>query len=199
MTKAKTKRRRGKQRGSLLFIASLLVASAVLRFGDNAGQAFAKGPEAQALAEKSAQSMSDGAQGSADFEAMLTAFQEREARIEKKEASIRDRMHALKIADEQVSEKLEELAAAEKKLRDTIALAETAAKDDLDKLTRVYETMKPKQAAVLFEEMDPNFAAGFLGRMRPEAAAAIMAGLSPEAAHLYSVVLAGRNANVPKD
>jgi len=35
--------------------------------------------------------------------------------------------------------------------------------------------------------------------MRPEAAAAIMAGLTPQAAHTFSVVLAGRNANVPKE
>ena len=138
-------------------------------------------------------------QTSEDLQAMLEAFQSREARIEEKEAAIRDRMHALRIADEQVTEKLAQLTKAETQLRETIALAETAAEDDLDRLTRVYETMKPKQAAALFEEMDPNFAAGFLGRMRPEAAAAIMAGLSPEAAHLYSVVLAGRNAGVPKE
>ncbi len=54
--------------------------------------------------------------------------------------------------------------------------------------------MKPKRAAALFEQMDARFAAGFLARMRPDAAAAVMAGLSPEAAHMFSVVLAGRNA-----
>ena len=69
-----------------------------------------------------------------------------------------------------------------------------AAEDDLAGLTRVYETMKPKDAAALFERMDARFAAGFLARMRPEAGAGIMAGLSPEAAHAISVVLAGRNA-----
>jgi len=84
-------------------------------------------------------------------------------------------------------------------LRETIALAESASDNDLDRLTKVYESMKPKQAAALFEQMNPNFAAGFLGRMRPEAAAMIMAGLSPEAAHSFSVVLAGRNANVPRE
>lgn len=47
--------------------------------------------------------------------------------------------------------------------------------------------------------MDPGFAAGFLGRMRPEAAAGIMTGLSPETAYTISVVLAGRNADVPRD
>ena len=130
---------------------------------------------------------------------MLAAFNSREARIDAQEMAIENRMQALKLADAEVARKLDELVQAESDLRDTLALADTAAEGDLDKLTKVYETMKPKQAAALFEEMDPNFAAGFLGRMRPEAAASIMAGLSPEAAHLYSVVLAGRNANVPKE
>jgi hypothetical protein len=46
--------------------------------------------------------------------------------------------------------------------------------------------------------MDPEFAAGFLGRMRPDAAGAVMAGLSAEKAYAVSVILAGRNAGVPK-
>jgi flagellar motility protein MotE (MotC chaperone) len=45
--------------------------------------------------------------------------------------------------------------------------------------------------------MDPKFAAGFLGRMRADSAAAIMAGMAPDAAYLVSVILAGRNADVP--
>lgn len=194
MTKSKTKRRGG-QKGSLVVIASLLIASAVLRIGEGAGQALARDPDAA----DPAGAVETACKTSEDMQAMLEAFNAREARIEEKEKNIRNRMHALQIADEQVTEKLAQLTEAETQLRETIAVAETAAEDDLGRLTRVYETMKPKQAAALFEEMDPNFAAGFLGRMRPEAAAAIMAGLSPEAAHLYSVVLAGRNANVPKE
>ena len=196
MTKSKT-RRRGGQKGSLVVIASLLIASAVLRIGEGAGQALALDPADPT--EAGSDAVQTACTTSEDMQAMLEAFKTREARIEEKEKAIRDRMHALRIADEQVTEKLAQLTDAETQLRETISVAETAAEDDLDRLTRVYETMKPKQAAALFEEMDPNFAAGFLGRMRPEAAAAIMAGLSPEAAHLYSVVLAGRNANVPKE
>lgn len=196
---ASTKRRRRGQRGSLVIIATLLIGSAVLRIGDGAGQALAKDPGAGAMQDAMQKSGASLPDVPADFAGMLDAFEKREARIKRQEAAIQDRMHALRIADEQVSRKLEELSLAEEQLRETIALADSAAEDDLDRLTRVYETMKPKQAAALFEEMDPNFAAGFLGRMRPEAAAAIMAGLSAEAAHLYSVVLAGRNANVPKE
>lgn len=192
----KHKRSRGRTRGSLLIIGGLLVASAALRIAAGADQALALDPDP--LDRASATATAPCA-ASEDFEAMLAAFKSREAQIDAREKAIEDRMHALRIADAEVSRKLDELTAAEAKLSDTLALADTAAESDLDKLTKVYETMKPKQAAALFEEMDPNFAAGFLGRMRPEAAADIMAGLSAEAAHLYSVVLAGRNANVPKE
>ncbi|MEZ5673973.1 MAG: hypothetical protein R3D81_01625 [Thalassovita sp.] len=80
-----------------------------------------------------------------------------------------------------------------------MAVADQAAERDIGTLVAVYENMKPKDAAPLFEEMDPNFAAGFLSRMKPEAAAGIMAGLSPNVAYTISVVLAGRNAEAPKE
>lgn len=193
---AKKKKKSARVRGSLFVIAGLLLASAALRIGIGAGQAIARDPDPVNLV---AQAGPVDCPATEDFEAMLAAFKAREARIDAREKAIEDRMHALKLADAEVARKLDELTIAEEQLRDTLSLADNAAEGDLDKLTKVYETMKPKQAAALFEEMDPNFAAGFFGRMRPEAAASIMAGLSPEAAHLYSVVLAGRNANVPKE
>ena len=129
----------------------------------------------------------------------MTAFEERELRIERQEEEIRNRMRALSVADTEVSRKLVELERAEDQLRSVIAMAETAADDDVTRLTRVYETMKPKNVAALFEEMDPEFAAGFIARMNPDSAAGVMTGLSPHAAYTISVVLAGRNANVPTD
>ena len=108
-------------------------------------------------------------------------------------------MQALSVADQTIARKLAALTEAEEKLRATLALADTAAEDDLIRLTAVYQNMKPAEAAALFEEMDPQFAAGFLGRMDPAAAAGVLAGLSPQAAYSVSVILAGRNANVPKD
>ena len=83
-------------------------------------------------------------------------------------------------------------------MRATLSLADEASEKDILRLTSVYENMKPKDAAILFEQMEPNFAAGFLGRMRPDIAAEILSGLSPEVAYSISVILAGRNANVPK-
>ncbi len=195
----KPRRRRASGRGALFAISVLLIGSALIRVGGDAGQAFAKASKPMDAAEAIQEQAYQSCETPDDLQPMLDAFRQREQRIAEQEIALQDRMQALKFANREIERKLAELTAAEEALRETIALADTAAESDLDRLTRVYENMKPKQAAALFEEMDPNFAAGFLGRMRPEAAAAVMAGLSPEAAHTFSVVLAGRNASVPSE
>lgn len=187
---------RAPKRGALFVISGLLLASALIRLSDGAGQAFARATAEEATGTAGP----DGGatcETPADVQTLLTALQERDTLLSAREAALRDRMQALYLTDQEVSRKLEALARAEEDLRQMVALAESASEDDLSRLTKVYENMKPKQAAALFEEMDPSFAAGFLARMRPESAAAIMAGLSPQAAHSFSVVLAGRNANAP--
>lgn len=195
MTRVATRKRTKNARGTLGLIASLLVASAVLRISGDAGQAWARGTEQDSVTEE--QTTAAGCKTDDDFHAMLKGFQKREAHLKQQEKAMLDRQQALKLADRQIESKLARLEAAEKELRRTMAMADTAAESDVGRLTKVYETMKPKQAAALFEEMSPEFAAGFLGRMRPEAAAGVMAGLSPQAAHTISVVLAGRNAGAP--
>jgi len=135
----------------------------------------------------------------ADLEPLLDALAVREERIRKREEAFEVRMQALAVAEEEIQRNMEALTKAEESLKATLSLARTAAEDDITRLTDVYANMKPKHAAALFEEMDPEFAAGFLGRMRPNAAAAIMAGMTPQAAYLTSVILAGRNADVPKE
>ncbi|MCV2887487.1 MotE family protein [Ruegeria aquimaris] len=184
--------------GALLLISLLMIGSAAIRIVLEAGPAFARGSEpeqaAQAKPEKSGQAPSDP-----DLHQLLVTLRQREQDLDARESHVMERMRALEIAETAIDRKLAELSAAEQTLSDTLAKASVAAEGDLSRLTDVYEKMKPKDAAALFEEMDPTFAAGFLARMQPELAAAVMAGLSPKAAYTISVVLAGRNASVPKE
>lgn len=190
---------RRKGRGSVFLISFLLIGSAAIRIGSGAGQAVAT---ESLTAEKISPAVGGDApvteMNRGDMSALLKAFQEREARISESEEKIAMRSKALSVANEEIEKKLSILQDAENSLRSLLALANTAAEDDLVRLTTVYENMKPKDAAILFEEMEPAFAAGFLGRMRPDSAAGIMAGLSPTAAYTISVILAGRNADIPK-
>lgn len=216
MIRRKAKRRAG-GRGSILLIVVLLVGSAVLRIGTGAGEAIAKGATEthEPMLEEPIEMVSDEVPGSlgkgqspaskaepvlnrTETTSLLRALSEREDRVELLEKQVKMRAKALAVADEQIQKRLVALEQAEIALRATLALAETAAEDDLARLTAVYENMKPKDAAAVFEAMEPDFAAGFLGRMRPDSAAAVLAGLAPETAYSISVILAGRNANVPK-
>lgn len=187
-------------------IASLLVASAVLRLASgvaNAQDLEAKPlPDAVQMADKDIDqkpAMANG--GSAtrpEKMQLLEALQQREARLTARERQLEMRAKALAVADEEISKRLIDLEEAETTLRQTLSLADGAAEDDLARLTTVYESMKPKDAAALFQTMEPGFAAGFLSRMRPEVAAAVMTGLPPDVAYSISVIMAGRNATVPK-
>ena len=107
------------------------------------------------------------------------------------------RQSELASAEAEIAIRLEELRVAEEELSKTLSLAERAAETDVSRLTTVYENMKPRDAAALFSTMSPDFAAGFIGRMNAEAAAAILTGLEPDTAYAISVVLAGRNVDVP--
>jgi flagellar motility protein MotE (MotC chaperone) len=133
-----------------------------------------------------------------EISGLIAALKERESRVVEREKRLEMRLRALAVADAEIEKRMQALSETEQALRATLSLADEASENDLLRLTAVYESMKPKDAAALFEEMDPNFAAGFLGRMRPDVAASVMAGLTPAAAYSISVILAGRNANAPK-
>lgn len=186
--------------GALTVISVLLIGSALVRLGMQAGPAIAReSPPAEDQEAAATAELSQTTPSSAELQALIEAFRHREQALDTREAQIQDRMKALEIAEKAIDRRLEALIGAEERLSATLALADGATEEDLGRLTNVYEKMKPKQAAALFEAMAPEFAAGFLARMRPDAAASVMAGLSPMAAYSVSVVLAGRNASVPKE
>jgi flagellar motility protein MotE (MotC chaperone) len=194
---------RGRRRPPVLaVVAGLLVLSAALRLVSGSGAAVAEGlgnlmqanaAQAEVPAEAA---VCTPPPELADILESLTA---REAKVAELEAQLADRERLVSVAEEEVRASLTALEAAEARLAATIATASEAAETDLAKLTSVYENMKPADAAILFGQMEPVFAAGFLGRMRSDAAAAILAGLPPDLAYSISVVLAGRNADVPTE
>lgn len=179
--------------GVLTVISLLMIGSAIIRVGLEAGPALAKSTNAEQAEKKPAMTETR------DVEILLAELLRREERIKRREDKIMEQEKALEIANEAIDLRLATLQEAEESLRATLAVADKAAETDLTQLTDVYQNMKPKDAAALFETMDPTFASGFLSRMPPEAAASILAGLSPDAAYTISVVMAGRNATAPQE
>ncbi|NOD76269.1 MULTISPECIES: MotE family protein [unclassified Ruegeria] len=192
MSRRRASRQDGRPRaGVLTVIALLMLGSAVIRIGLEAGPALAKPTESEFAESKPT------APKARDIQALLNELLKREERVKQREDMLREQEKALEIAGQAIETRLVALEEAEQSLRATLAVADNAAEKDLTRLTDVYQTMKPKDAAALFETMEPTFAAGFLSRMPPDSAAGILAGLSPEAAYTISVVMAGRNASAP--
>ncbi len=189
-------RKRGRRtgRGVLIVVAGFLILSGLLRLGDGTGLAIAR--ELGALATSATAGSHSASKETPGLEELLAAIRAREIRLAEAEARLEDRAKALAVAEEAITRNLEALSAAEKNLQDLVTVADSAAEQDIARLTAMYEAMKPAEASALFDQMDPTFAAGFLGRMRADAAAPILAGLTPEKAYALSIVLASRNATV---
>lgn len=177
--------------GALHALAGLLILSAVVRIAI-AGEALAEGadtPEEPAM-------IAETATGN---EAIVEAFRARELRLKEREDRLQDRMRALALAEREASERIVQLEEAEASLRALLEQVDVAAETDVDRLVAVYENMKPKEAASLFDQMPPSFAAGFLALLTPQTAGQILALVEPEKAYSISVVLAGRNADLPNE
>ena len=130
-------------------------------------------------------------------DALLGALRAREADLNAREKKLADRAQALNVAEAKLSEQLAAFETARGQLESTLASADKAAEKDIDRMTAVYEKMKPADAARILDKMDVSFAAGLLSRMKPELAAQVMAGMSPESAYAVTVTVASRNARVP--
>lgn len=201
MTRKKNEKKRVRKggRSALILIAGFFLASGLLRLGSGTGSAIAREVEALRHSEKEEVHTPVACESGEGIGELLAVIKQREVRIGQQEMALANRMQALAVAEVGMKRNLTALIEAEQKLKSTMASANTAAEDDLARLTSVYENMKAKDAAALFEEMDPQFSAGFLGRMRADSAAAIFAGLTPAKAYSISVILAGRNADVPTE
>ena len=157
--------------------------------------------EAKRLAETAGriETPETGAQDCPEPEALLRILKEREEQLNARADRIVDRERLLEVAEAKYKDQMARLKAAEDSLSATLALADKAAEKDIARLVEVYESMKPKNAARIIETMDVTFAAGILSRMNGDAAARIMSGMNADRAYAVSVVIAGRNADVPTE
>lgn len=181
---------------SLGILAVLLLLSGLARLSNQEIYAFAEDAQSPSNERQTdPQSIAGVPFEPTAIETILSALEAREQRLLEREAELQKVETRLRESEDRIIEKISELTRVEEQLAGTLALADTAAEDDLSRLATVYENMKPKDTAALFSEMAPGFAAGFLGLMQAEAAAAVMTELEPQTAHTISVMLAGRNAN----
>lgn len=174
--------------GGVGLIVACFLASAALRLSESG----------LALAEEVATGAAQGTAGAAgDPEQLMKALREREAELNAEEARLADRAQTLNVAEAKLAEQLAAYDKAQKQLQETLASADKAAEKDIDKMTTVYENMKPADAARILDRMDVAFAAGLMARMRPEIAAQVLSAMNADSAYAITLTVASRNSKVP--
>lgn len=171
-------------------VIGLLAVSALTRI---VSASLASIPDATAQASAPVPPLDDATTD--EIAGLLQDISRRAAQLDQRELDVALREQDIAVARQEIEAALVRLKDAEERLAARMQQSSTAAETDIGQLVRVYEGMKPKDAAILFEEMEAAFAAGFLARMNADAAAALFSNLSPEKAYALSVLMAGRNAN----
>lgn len=112
---------------------------------------------------------------------------------DKSDLEMRERL--LEAAEKRVDAKIAELRQLETRLKQLSGVQEEQAAKQFASLVKVYETMKPKDAARIFEKLDLNVQLAVAHRMKEAKMAAILAEMNPDAAKSLTMALAER-ANV---
>lgn len=186
----------GPRLGGVGLIVICFLGSAALRLTEN-GLAIAE--EIGSFGPNDSEAISSRSDAGADADALLVAIREREAQLDAEAARIADRAQNLNVAEAKLAEQLGAFEIAQRNLEETLAMADKAAERDIDQMTKVYEAMKPADAARIIERMDVSFAAGLLARMRPEIAANVLTGMEPDSAYAVTLTITSRNSAVPTE
>ncbi|MBB3032462.1 MotE family protein [Alteriqipengyuania lutimaris] len=118
------------------------------------------------------------------------------ARERERELDLREQ--ALKASEKRLKSNLQTqqpLAAADgaaKTKADAKADKEAEEAATLDQLARIYQSMKPKQAAPVFEQLDIDVQIAVARKMRERSTAQILAAMTPGGAARLSMALAGK-------
>ncbi len=126
--------------------------------------------------------------------ALLGDLRARKTALDQRQAAIAAREQSLAAAEKQFSSRMAELTSLQKRIQAQEAARRQAASADTEKLVRLYEAMKPTDAATIFNDLDRDVLLPVLDAMNVRRAAPILAAMKPERARLVTAELAAMRA-----
>ncbi len=127
---------------------------------------------------------------------VLQGLSERRKQLDARSRDIDLRENLLSVAEKRVDERIAELKRIEANVSAIVKRQEDAQERDVRSLVKVYENMKPKDAARIFEELEMAILLEVVERMREAKLAPVLALMDPSRAQKITVQLAERR-NMP--
>lgn len=125
---------------------------------------------------------------------LLQALAARRDQIDAREKNIVQREQLLQAAEKRLEEKVAELEAVKAELLRLIGRRNEEEDARLKSLVRIYEAMKPKEAAQILEKLDMDVVVGVIERMKESKVAPILASMLPDKAKTVTALLADRKS-----
>lgn len=123
----------------------------------------------------------------------LEALAARRAELEKRAREIRDREATLAAVQKRLDQRLAEVRAIESKIEAVAQQREAEEDARLKSLVKIYETMKPKDAARVFEQLELPVLLKVVERMKEAKTAPILAAMEPSKAKAVTVAIAAKD------
>ncbi|MGO8914347.1 MAG: MotE family protein [Stellaceae bacterium] len=123
---------------------------------------------------------------------LLQKLSERRAELDKRAAALSQREVLLQATEKRIDEKIARLETLEKDIGGIVDKQSEEDEARIKSLVRIYETMKPADAARIFGQLDMPVLLGVLEHMKERNAAPILAAMDPSKAKAVTQALAER-------
>jgi flagellar motility protein MotE (MotC chaperone) len=125
---------------------------------------------------------------------LLEDLRARRLTLEAREQEFAAREATLAAAERRLSQRVEELATMQARLEALDRAAREREEANWNNLVRIYENMRPREAARIFNELEMPVLLEVVARMKQRSAAPILAGMEPDRAQKLTTELAARQS-----
>lgn len=121
---------------------------------------------------------------------VLQSLSKRRAEIEARDQKLNEREALLKAAEQAVDKKIAELAKMKGEIEALLGQQEDMEDSRITSLVKIYEAMKPKEAAIIFNTLDMDVLLSVVSRMNERKLSPVLASMDPDKARLVTIKLA---------
>lgn len=129
---------------------------------------------------------------------VLGSLSERREAIDKLERDLALRERVLQATEERIDGKIAELSAMSAELKELLVTYDEEEDAKISSLVKIYEAMKPKDAARIFDELDMDILLLVVDRMSERRVAPVLAAMSPQKAKDLTQQLADKQKARPQ-
>jgi len=122
--------------------------------------------------------------------AVLLDLRQRRQALEARAKELDQRAAEMDAADRRLNDRVQQLAALQTRLESLEAEREKHKAENWAGLVKIYEAMKPREAAAIFDSLDMQVLLQVLDRMQERRVAPILAAMQPDRARLATQLLA---------